>query len=407
MLALRARFGEFPWIELMIVVALAALTRSGPLIVVAAAGLVAWGLVELTGRLALVALEIDARIEPSRLVSGETAVLAVTVTNRKPIPVPWMDVRVDLPDGVAPPLEGPGIPASSVGASFAPRALERVRLRFPLRVARRGAYELGPLRARAGDWLGFIQEERRMALGLTVIAHPAPPGVMDRHLASLRPVAESPARRGLIPDPLRFRGIREYRGGDPRKEIHWKASARLRALQTKIYEPATSLDSVFLLNVASDEQYWMQIDPEGAELVIAATAELVRYAAEAGRQVGLITNGLDNLTHQRPRSALSRGPRAVTRILDILARLGPYAGASAEWAFLRERGRLATGATLIALTPNVGAGLARALIVLRRSGHRVLVLSKDAPGPSLAARFHAADVALGPIGAVEDARAAV
>lgn len=391
---LRGRFGEFPWIEVLIVLVLAAVTRSPALIVIAAAGLAAWGLVEITGRLALVALEVEAMLEPRRLVAGETATLTVRVTNRKPLPIPWMELRVELPEGIAPPRVAPGIPATHASASFAPRARERVTLRFPLEVARRGAYVVGPMRVRAGDWLGFMQEERPIALAVEIVAHPAPVGVVDRHLASLRPVAESTTRRGLVPDPLRFRGVREYRGGDPVKEIHWKTSARLRALHTKVYEPATSLDAVFLVNVASYDQYWVQVDPDGAELVIAASAELIRLAGEAGRQVGLITNGLDNLTHERPRSALSRGPRALTRCLDILARLGPYAGSAPETVFLKERGRMPAGATLIALTPNLRPRLAAALVVLRRSGHRVLAIAKDAPEHGVVTHLHAADVAL-------------
>ncbi len=391
---LRARFGEFPWLEVLAVIVLAAVTRSPTLIVIGAAGLAAWGLVEATGRLALVAVELEATLEPRRLVAGEIATLTVRVTNRKPLPIPWMDLRVELPEGIAPPRAQPGIPATSVGASFAPRARERVTLRFPLEVARRGAYVVGPMRVRAGDWLGFVQEERGVPVALEIVAHPAPVGVVDRHLASLRPVAESATRRGLVPDPLRFRGVREYRGGDPVKQIHWKTSARLRALQTKVYQPATSLDAVFLVNVASYEQYWVQVDPDGAELVIAASAELIRLAADAGRQVGLITNGLDNLTHERPRSALSRGPRSLTRCLDILARLGPYAGAAPETVFLKERGRLPSGATLIAVTPNLRPRLASALVVLRRSGHRVLAITKDPPDAGVTSHVRAADVAL-------------
>lgn len=391
---LRARLGEFPWIEVLAVLVLAGLTRSPAVIVIAAAGIVAWVLVEVTGRLALVAVDVDVSLEPRRLIAGETAMLTVRLTNHKPLPVPWMDVQVDLPEGIAPPRTGTSLPATAASASFAPRARERVTLRFPVVVSRRGAYVVGPMRIRAGDWLGFVSEERRVDVALEIVAHPAPAPIVDRHLASLRPVAESVTRRGLVPDPLRFRGVREYRGGDPVKEIHWKASARLRALHTKVYEPATSLDSVFLVNVASYEQYWVQVDPDGAELVIAATAELIRLAAAAGRQVGLITNGLDNITHERPRSALSRGPRAQMRCLDILARLGPYAGAAPETVFLRERGRLPTGATLIAVTPNVRPRLAAALVVLRRSAHRVLVVTKDAPATGVAAHLRSADIPL-------------
>jgi uncharacterized protein (DUF58 family) len=388
----RGRLADFPWLEVLIVVLLAGFTRSPALIAVSAAGLVAWAIVEVTGRLALRAIEVEATLEPRRLIAGEDAVLTVRVTNRKPLPVPWMDLSVDLPEGIEPQPREAGVRATTVSAGFAPRGRERVTLRFQLRAAQRGAYVVGPIHLRAGDWLGFVQEERLDPVELEIVAHPAPIGVVDRHRPSLRPVAESATRRGLVPDPLRFRGVREHRGGDPMKEIHWKTSARVGSLQTKLYEPATSLDAIFLVNVASYDQYWIQVDPDGAELVIAATAELVRLAADAGRQVGLITNGLDNLTHERPRSALARGPRALTRSLDILARLGPYASAAPETVFLKERGRISSGATLVAVTPNLRPRFASALVVLRRSGHRVLALTKDAPEPGVLAHLRAADV---------------
>jgi len=226
-----------------------------------------------------------------------------------------------------------------------------------------------------------------VALAPEIIAYPAPLAVRDRALASLRPLAETATRRGLVPDPLRFRGVRPHRRGDARKEIHWKASARLRELQTKLYEPATSLDSIFLVNVASYEQYWIQADPEAVELVVSAAVEHVRLAAAAGRQVGLMTNGIDNLTHERPRSALGRGPRSLTRSLEILARLGPYAVGAPETVFLRERGRLPVGATLVIVTPRLGQSLANAAVALRRAHHRVLIVSVGDIPPALGAHL--------------------
>jgi uncharacterized protein (DUF58 family) len=234
--------------------------------------------------------------------------------------------------------------------------------------------------------------ERTVPVDLSVVAYPAPLATVDRHLPSLRPLAESAVRRGLLPDPLRFRGVREHQPGDPRKEIHWKASARLVTLQTKLYEPATSLDAVFLVNVASYEQYWIQADPEAVEVVVSAAADLVRLAAAAGRQVGLVTNGLDNLTHERPRSALARGPRALTRSLEILARLGPYAVNSPEAVFLAERGRIPWGATLIVVTPKISSGLASAILALRRAHHRVLAVSVAPPSHEMVAHLVARGV---------------
>jgi uncharacterized protein (DUF58 family) len=388
------RSGRFEWPIVLTIVAIAAISRSPALIVLGAGGLVLWIVVWLTGRLALVGLETHLSVTPDRLIAGEPLVATVTILNRKPLPLPWLDLRLFLPEGIETPEPTPGVARGWVDAGFAPRGHERLVLRFPLVVAQRGAYSVGPIRLRGGDWLGFTVSERTDKVGVQVVAYPAPLAVRDRQLPSLRPLAELAVRRGLLPDPLRFRGVREHRSGDPRKEIHWKASARLRELQTKLYEPATSLDAVFLVNVASYEQYWIQADPEAVEFVVSAAADMVRIAANAGRQVGLVTNGLDNLTHERPRSALGRGPHSLTRALEILARLGPYAANSPEAVFLGERGRLPWGATLVVVTPKVTVGLASAMLALRRTHHRVLGVSIARADDALAAHLRGRGVVL-------------
>jgi len=351
-------------------------------------------MVWVTGRLALVGLETQLAVSPDRLIAGEPLVATVTIINRKPLPLPWLDLRLFLPEGIETPEPTPGLARGWVNAGFAPRGHERLVLRFPLTVMQRGAYAVGPIRLRGGDWLGFTASERTDPVTVHVVAYPAPLAVRDRQLPSLRPLAELATRRGLLPDPLRFRGVREHRSGDPRKEIHWKATARLRELQTKLYEPATSLDAIFLVNVASYEQYWIQADPEAVEFVVSAAADMVRIAANAGRQIGLVTNGLDNLTHERPRSALGRGPHSLTRSLEILARLGPYASNSPEAVFLGERGRLPWGATLIVVTPKVTTGLASAMVALRRAHHRVLGVSVAPVDAELAAYLRGRGVVL-------------
>ncbi|HUQ41274.1 MAG TPA: DUF58 domain-containing protein [Candidatus Limnocylindrales bacterium] len=386
--------GRFQWPFVAFFVLLAAFSRNPALIVIAAGGLVVWLVVWVTTRLALVALESTVELSHDHVVAGEGVVATVRIANRKPLPLPWLDVRLFLPEGIEPEHTAPGVPRGWVNAGFAPRGHEKLTVRFPLVAAQRGASAVGPLRLRASDWLGFMSVETTVQIALPLVAYPAPLATKDRHLPSLRPLAETAVRRGLLPDPLRFRGVREHRPGDPRKEIHWKATARLRGLQTKLYEPATSLDAVFLVNVASYEQYWIQADPEAVELVVSAAADLVRAAADAGRQVGLVTNGLDNLTHERPRSALSRGPRALTRSLEILARLGPYAVNSPEAVFTAERGRMPWGATLIVVTPKISAGLAGALLSLRRAHHRVLAVTVFAPAPELVSHLAARGVVI-------------
>jgi uncharacterized protein (DUF58 family) len=387
------RSGLFPWPIALVLFVGAAITREPVVLVAAAAALAGWAVSFFTARIALRGVDVQLEITPSRMVAGDAFTARILIANRKPFPMPWLEVRLALPEGIDPEPAPAGMPRGSVGAGFAPRAHERVTLAFPLRARQRGAYELGPIRLRSGDWLGFTSVDGVVdSPSPSIVAYPRPLSVADHHRPSLRPLAETATKRGLLPDPLRFRGVREHRSGDPRKEIHWKATARLGSLQTKLYEPATSLDAVFLLNVATYDRYWIQADPEAAEVVISATAELVRLAADAGRQVGLVTNGIDNITHERPRSALGRGPRPLTRSLEILARLGPYASHSPEAVFLRERGRLPWGATLVCVTPVLGLHLAGALLALRRAHHRILAVSIDEPDDGVRARLRAADI---------------
>jgi uncharacterized protein (DUF58 family) len=386
------RAGLFPWPIAVVLFVGAAVTREPVILLAAAGALAGWAVSVVTSRIALRGVEVQIEVAPTRMVAGDTFIARVLIANRKPFPMPWLEVRVALPEGIDPEPATPGMPRGSVGAGFAPRGHERVILGFTLRAAQRGAYELGPIRLRSGDWLGFTSVDAVVDARPSIVVYPKPLSVADRHRPSLRPLAETATKRGLLPDPLRFRGVREHRSGDPRKEIHWKASARLGSLQTKVYEPATSLDAVFLLNVATYDQYWIQADPEAAEVVISATAELIRLAADAGRQVGLVTNGIDNVTHERPRSALGRGPRPLTRSLEILARLGPYASHSPEAVFLRERGRLPWGATLVCVTPVLGPHLAAALLALRRAHHRILAVSIEEPDQGVRARLRAADI---------------
>jgi hypothetical protein len=64
-----------------------------------------------------------------------------------------------------------------------------------------------------------------------------------------------------------------------------------------------------------------------------------------------------------------------------------------ETVFLRERGRLAWGATVVIVTPRLGPGLANAAIALRRAHHRVLVVSVADVPAALAGHLGAHGVA--------------
>ncbi|OLC54432.1 MAG: hypothetical protein AUH85_11720 [Chloroflexi bacterium 13_1_40CM_4_68_4] len=388
------RAGQFPWPLAWLLAALALLSREPAILVVLGVVVVSGALSEATARVAHEGLRVRVALSASHVVAGEELDCVVEVENGKPIPLTWCDVHVPLPEGVELADAGPGRARARLAASFGLHGNERVRLRFRLLAARRGAYAIGAGRVRTGDWLGFFSEERDAGNLRVLVAYPKPLLALMRDVPALRPLAERATRRGLQPDPTRFAGVRDHLPGDARKDIHWKATARLGRLQTRVFEPATSGDIVFLVNVASHPSYWIQADPESVETIVSAASTLVRQAADEGRRFALFTNGIDALTRERPHAVLGRGPARVRRGLEILARLSPYAAGTPEHLFLREQSRLALGATLVCVTPALTRELAQALVRLHRRRHRVLVVSAHPPASAVAAYAAAHRIAL-------------
>jgi len=155
--------GRFPWAFALVLV-IAALAFREAAIVVLAIGSLGLGLVStVTGRLALAAIDARVMVDPDRLVAGEETIATLEIANRKWIPLTWVEARLFLDEGVEPAGAGPGIPRGWTDCGFALRGHERVVVRLKLAVPARGAYAIGPLRVRAGDWLGFMQAERSVA----------------------------------------------------------------------------------------------------------------------------------------------------------------------------------------------------------------------------------------------------
>ena len=119
-----SRTGHFEWPIVILFVILAAISRNPALIVLAAGGLVVGAVVWLTTRLALVALDATVELSVDRVVAGEGITAIVRIANRKPLPLPWLDVRLFLPEGVEPARVPPGVPKGWVNAGFAPRGHE-------------------------------------------------------------------------------------------------------------------------------------------------------------------------------------------------------------------------------------------------------------------------------------------
>lgn len=281
----------------------------------------------LWARLALV--EVDYRCLPSndRLMEGDSIDLALTIENRKPLPLPWLGVSEFVPTGLELEREGPPLRShfgmNEIKETTSLGQYERVRFHHRLRAVRRGHYAFGPTRIVSGDIFGFYEarlDTPRRPPSLVVYPRTVP--LPDFDLPSSRPIGDTWSRSQLVDDPTRPSGLREYRTGDTARRIDWKATARRNAVFVRTYDPSVSQRVVILLDCnTSDLERWSN-RPEVLEAAVTGAASVAARSVELGYAVGIVSNGNTAGGLAPPVVAPGAGPDQMAALMSTLAGAG-------------------------------------------------------------------------------------
>jgi uncharacterized protein (DUF58 family) len=259
--------------------------------------------------------------------------------------------------------------------------------------ARRGGFDFGDARVTASEHLGLFQRK-------IILASEAHLSVLPEALR-LRQVAIRPRRtRGYAgPVPARlggsgvdFFGVREYRAGDPRRWINWRASARhSRALFSNEFEQERIADVGLILDARRRSDVRVGQDAL-FEYAVRATASLAERFLIDGNRVGLLVYGRV-LDWTFP----GYGKIQRERILRALARAQPGDSQVFERFENLPTRFFPAGSQLVLVSPLCMDDLPM-LIRLRARGYQLLVVRPDPvplelellgqqPGVDLAARI--------------------
>ena len=279
----------------------------------------------------------------------------------------------------------------------------------------------GPTVLRSGDVFGFLNRQESLSNRQYLIVYPLVAPITHFGLPSHHPFGDNRAPRRMLEDPSRVVGVRDYMYGDELRRVHWKATARMMQLQSKIYQATTTYTLVLFLNVVSQLDAWYGIRPELQELAICATASVADWALNQGYAVGLYANTImfmpelgmsistsqgstslnepgelppkspqsendkekehqmevvlaDQLNRRRIHLPPASNEEQRKRIMEVLARIQSYFGSSIEELIQIERTRLPAGATVVVVTSTVSDPLLDTLSRVKRSGHAVTIL---------------------------------
>jgi uncharacterized protein (DUF58 family) len=216
---------------------------------------------------------------------------------------------------------------------------------------RRGVYRFGPVRLQVADLFGrdVAVESTELPDALLVRPRSVPVRLASPELA---PLGETRARHGFHHDPALFAGVRPYQAGDPRRAIHWRASARMGRAVSKRFEPATQRQTLIALDMqTSNEAYWMMVYDENLlESLVVAAASIARFILDEGGAVGVAANGWSGTMARTAFVAPAGGQAQLPAVLDLLARLSVFASAPFETLLGDLPGRLAPGTSVVVVS---------------------------------------------------------
>jgi uncharacterized protein (DUF58 family) len=201
-----------------------------------------------------------------------------------------------------------------------------------------------------------------------------------------KPGGELAAKRRIVQDPLRMATVREYVPGDSIRHIHWKNTARLNQLQTKVFDPSASPVLVLLIDLQTVHNPYGFV-PEYLELIISTAASVAIHALDQRQAVGLYANGgpsgASHWTFVPPGRSLGQG----AQILEALAPLTGFRQLPLYQLLHRAMPTLAYGCTVVVITARPIEQTQVSMLALQDAGHPTLLLTVGDQAPQMPAVF--------------------
>jgi uncharacterized protein (DUF58 family) len=222
-----------------------------------------------------------ARSLPDCAVAGQRFAVRVRLANQKSLLSAWMIVAADTVSNAHEEVK------PKVLFTRVPPHSEREAM-YAICPARRGRYRFGPMRVICGFPLGLV--ERSFGLGETqeLLVYPRIGRLSTGWHATVRQGRQSSeralARIGVTSEE--FHRLREYRGGDNPRAIHWRTTARRNELMVREYQHLRNPDLTLVLDLWQPDRP-TQLDLERVERAVSFAATICAEHAQASGEAHL------------------------------------------------------------------------------------------------------------------------
>lgn len=250
---------------------------------------------------------------------------------------------------------------------------QQIRRRHRVTFLKRGYYDLGNAAISSGDILGSFEYSHSQKLSTPVVVYPRLMDPDELPVPVSQVLGDVVRNQQLQQDPFLVRGIRAYQPGDPVRDIHWPATARMGEAQVRLHEYSARNRLLVVLNVQYQDlqlnNYIPDTESAPIEEGIRMAASLCIHSLRAGLSAGIAANmplvNQEGCTVMLP----AEGNAREEEILNICARLHLHC-AQLFPSFLESLSGQ-TGMNILILSRYDSPSIREGIRVLEMSGNQV------------------------------------
>lgn len=387
-----------------------------PLLLVALVFFFTGSVARLWDKYCLSRIEYQRTLSSERAFFGDEITFDLSVANRKPLPLPWFQIEEEVPanltfsgDIISLPQE---YQANTLSDSFNYGWFNRdnranisnyislgwynkITRRYRIQCNTRGLFSFGPTLLRSGDLFGIFTRESYITQVNYLTVYPKIVSIEQLGIPSRQLYGDIRTQSHIFEDPVMTIGIRDYQFGDSLKRIHWKATARTRKLQTRVFELTTTTDVAIFLDTRTTQLSKLGSVPDILELAIITAASIANFTLTAGYRTGLYVNQLKRFPDEPMRIPPGHHSDQMMHILDALAQVTHFEQTPIHRLIQNESRNLAWGSTVLVIAAVVTDDLISTLYNMKRGGRKVVLVTvggkkTQLPGSGLTV-FHVGD----------------
>ena len=376
---LSGHFWHDLWIAFFLFLIVVGLLASQALLIAfGVMGLLAGAVSAAWNKLALEDLFYERHLPRRRVFVGEEVPLTIVLTNRKPVPLAWVNIEDELPTALEV-VEGdadvrPLARVQALRHSLSMAWYEKVRWEYRLKCTRRGLYRIGPARIESGDPFGFLHSQMVGPGEDSIIVYPRVFPLEELGMPAARPLGDVRQGTPIYPDPSRPSGIRDYQRGDPIKTVDWKATARAHRMQVRVFDPSSTATVVLAVAIDTVEPHWAAYVPRALERVVTTAASVATHAAEQHYALGLFSNDMPVPLGKSMAVPPSQNPDQLAEVLSAIATFRAFSVGPMYRHLAEHSKRFPHGSTIALITAFLPSKFVDTLGDLKYRGYKILVI---------------------------------